>query len=263
MGRTLRLLPVLALIASGAAAKEPDYQSAPPRRTIAERDWGPWLGPFRQTLIPSLMTDFSEQYLYADANRALGPPRAGERRVVFIGDSITDRWDLARYFPGRPYVNRGIGSQVTAQMVLRFQQDVIALRPEAVVILAGINDVHGVLQRPTREQIERNWTAMADIADRHRIRLVFGSILPVHDYTDAARGVLRDRNPAELIALNDWLRAFCRDRGYGYADYWSVLVDDRGRLARSWSDDGVHPIAAGYARMAPVVAATLERVMRR
>jgi len=256
-------LMMAALLVVGAAAPDPAYQSSPERRTVTERDWGPWLGPFRAKLVPSLLRDFGERYLYADANRRLGPPKPDERRVVFLGDSITDRWDLARSFPGRPYVNRGIGSQVTAQMLLRFHQDVVGLRPAAVVILAGINDVQGFLQEETPEQIEANWEAMADIADRHGIRVVFGSLLPVHGYTDAARDVPRERPPATLRRLNAWLRAFCARRGHGYADYGAVLADERGMLAREWSDDGVHPLPAGYARMAPVAQAAIARALRR
>lgn len=251
----------MVLCAPAAQAQLPGYQSSPERRAVAERDWGPWLGPFRQRLVPSLMQDFGERYLYADANRRLTPSRRGEQRVVFLGDSITDKWDLARFFPGRPYVNRGIGSQVTAQMLLRFPQDVVALRPAAVVILAGINDVQGFLQQETPEGIEANWTSMADIADRHGIKVVFGSILPVHGYTDAARAVPRELPPAELRLLNEWLSSFCRRRGYAFADYWPVLADAQGMLRRDLSDDGVHPLGPGYARMAPVAAAAIARAL--
>lgn len=242
-------------------AGEPVYQSSPERRVVQERDWGPWLGPFRTKLIPSLMRDFGERYIYADANRALGAPRPGERRVVFLGDSITDRWNLSRFFPGKPYVNRGIGSQVTAQMILRFHQDVVALHPAAVVILSGVNDVQGFLQQETPEQIEANWETMADLADRHGIKVVFGSILPVNNYTEQARDVLKERNPAELRALNTWLRDFCRRRGYGYADYHAVLVDGRGLMRRDLTTDGIHPLNAGYARMAPIAQAAINRAL--
>lgn len=237
------------------------YQSSPERRTVKDKDWGPWLGPFRASLVPSLMQDFGERYIYAAADRTLPPPRPGEQRVVFLGDSITDRWNLAASFPGKPYVNRGIGSQVTAQMILRFHQDVVALRPSAVVILAGINDVQGFLQQETPEQIETNWEAMADLADRHGIKLVFGSLLPVNAATDRARDVLKDHNPAELRALNAWLRRFCATRGYGYADYHARLVDGSGLLERGLSDDGLHPLASGYARMAPVAETAIERAL--
>jgi len=255
MIRRLALLFAAAALAAGADAR--DYRSAPPRRTAVEKDWGPWLGPYRAKLVPVLMEDFGERYLYAPANAALPPPRPGERRVVFLGDSITDHWDLAASFPGQPYVNRGIGGQVTAQLLLRFLPDVVALRPSAVVILAGVNDVQGLLQQETPEQIEDHWQAMADIADRHGIAVVFGALLPVNDYTPAARDVVRERKPAELRALNQWLRAFCMRRGYAFADYAAVLADDKGLMRRELTEDGIHPLAAGYARMAPVARAAI------
>ncbi|MCC2975198.1 GDSL-type esterase/lipase family protein [Sphingomonas sp. PL-96] len=251
---------LLAVVAGSAQAQsEPVHQSSPPRRTVAEKDWGPWLGPFRQQLVPSLMQDFGERYLYAEANRKLGPPKAGEQRVVFLGDSITDRWDLAASFPGKPYINRGIGSQVTSQMLLRFHQDVVALRPKAVVILAGVNDIQGFLQQETPEQIETNWEAMADLADRHGIAVVFGSLLPVNNYTEQAKDVLKERRPETLRALNAWLRQFCATRGYVYADYAAALVDAQGLMQRPLTEDGVHPLKPGYARMAPIAQAAIER----
>jgi len=239
------------------------YQSSPARRTVAEKDWGPWLGPFRAQLVPSLMQDFGEKYLYAAADKALPAPAPDEHRVVFLGDSITDRWELARFFPGKPYVNRGIGSQVTAQMVLRFHQDVVDLKPSAVVILAGVNDVQGFLQQDSEEQIEQNYEAMADIADRHHIRIIFASILPVNNYEAKADKVLAERHPDELRALNAWLRSFCAARGYDYADYYSAMVDPGGLMRRGLTDDGIHPLDGGYAIMAPIAEAAIERALAR
>jgi lysophospholipase L1-like esterase len=255
------LLGALLVMTAAPAVAADTYQSSPPRRTVQEKDWGQPLGAFRASLVPSLMEDFGERYLYAPADRALPPPAPGEKRVVFLGDSITDRWDLARSFPGKPYVNRGIGSQVTSQMLLRFHQDVVALHPAAVVILAGINDVQGFLQQETAEQIEANYEAMGDLADRHGIKVVFGSILPVNDYTPAARNVTLERHPEELRAINAWLRQFCAQRGYVYADYDAVLADDRGMMERSLTEDGVHPLDAGYARMAPVASTAIARAL--
>ena len=252
----------LMLFGASAASAQERYQSSPERHVVGEKDWGPWLGPFRAKLVPSLMQDFGERYLYAAADAALPSPRAGERRVVFLGDSITDLWELGRFFPGKPYVNRGIGSQVTAQMVLRFHQDVVALKPAAVVILAGVNDVQGFLQQETAAQIEANYEAMADIATQHGIRIVFGSILPVNNYTDNARTVLEERNPDALRAINRWLKSFCAGRGYQYADYEAALVDEKGLLRRDLTTDGIHPLAAGYARMAPIAAAAIARALR-
>lgn len=251
------LLGSLILSAAPAGADIGDYQSSPERRTVTEKDWGPWLGPFRAKLVPVLMQDFGERYIYQRANAALPPPRDSEQRVVFLGDSITDKWDLATSFPGKPYINRGIGSQVTSQMLLRFHQDVIALHPKVVVILAGINDVQGFLQQERPDQTQSNWEAMADLADRHGIAVVFGALLPVNNYSEAARNVVEERKPDELRALNAWLRSLCLRRGYVYADYYSALVDDRGLMARQYSTDGVHPLASGYARMAPIASAAV------
>lgn len=240
---------------------EPIYQSSPERRTVPERDWGPWLGPFRARLVPSLMQDFGERYIYAERNRQLGAPQPGERRVVFLGDSITDRWDLARYFPGRPYVNRGIGSQVTSQLILRFHQDVVSLRPAVVVVLAGVNDVQGFIQQESDGQIEANWETLADLADRHGIAAVFGSLLPVNGDTAAAADVLRERDPARLRRLNKWLKAFCLRRGYVYADYFTAMVDRRGLMRRELTEDGVHPLRAGYALMATVADGAIDKAL--
>lgn len=253
---------MLAFSAGSALAAPGDYQSSPERRTVVEKDWGPWLGPFRAKLVPSLMQDFGERYLYAPANAALPAPKQGEQRVVFLGDSITDRWNLAASFPGKPYVNRGIGSQVTAQMLLRFHQDVIALKPKVVVILAGINDVQGFLQQESPEQIEANWEAMADLAEAHHIKVVFGSILPVNDYTEAAKDVVKERKPEELVALNSWLRTFCAARGYGFADYHAALVDRNGLMAAAYTQDGVHPLDNGYAVMASIAQRAIAQALR-
>lgn len=244
-----------------AAAAATGYQSSPPRRTVVPRTFNHWIAGYRAQLLPSMERDFGEKYLYAAANAALPPPAPAERRVVFLGDSITDRWDLARAFPGRPYVNRGIGGQVTAQMVLRFHADVVALRPAAVVILAGINDLTDVLQEETDNGIEANWQAMAEMARAHGIAVVFASVMPVNNYTANARDMLKDRDPARIAALNRWLRGWCAEQGYGFADYAAAVTDARGLLRADLTQDGLHPDAAGYARMAPVAEAAIGRAL--
>jgi lysophospholipase L1-like esterase len=248
---------------AAAAAEPPRYQSSPERRTFTDqRSFGEWEDAYLARLWSAMKQDFGERYLYADADKALPPPRAQEKRVVFIGDSITDLWDLARFFPGKPYINRGIGGQVTAQMVLRFQQDVVALKPAAVVILAGINDLHGALQRESDEGIESNWTAMADMAEAHHIKIVFASITPVNNYTDNARFMLADRDPQRIRRLNAWLADFCRRRGYRLADYHAAMVDQHGLLRADLTRDGLHPLDQGYALMASVVEPAIERSLR-
>jgi lysophospholipase L1-like esterase len=251
------------LLGLAVAAAEPSYyQSSPERRTFTNaRSYGEWEDAYLAKLWSAMKQDFGERYLYADADKALSPPRAHEKRVVFIGDSITDLWDLGKFFPGKPYVNRGIGGQVTAQMVLRFQQDVVGLKPSAVVILAGINDLHGALQRESDEGIESNWTAMADMADAHHIKVVFASITPVNNYTDNARFMLADRDPQRIRRLNAWLADFCRKRGYPFADYYKAMIDKNGLLRADLTRDGLHPLAQGYALMAPVAKAALDRAL--
>ena len=254
---------MLALAATAlAAAGAPYYQSSPERRTVTDtRDWGPWAGPFRAKLTPALMQDFGEKYLYADANRRLGSPKRGERRVVFLGDSITDLWNLAEAFPGKPYVNRGIGAQVTAQMLVRFEQDVVSLEPDAVVILAGINDIAGFLQVESVDGIAGNITAMADIADRHGIRVVLCATMPVNDYTDNARHMLREHPPATIRALNGKLAALAAARGYRFVDTWPAMQDARGLLRAEFTGDGLHPNAAGYAAIRPLLARAIDATL--
>src|SRR5436309_12943506 len=128
--------------------------------------------------------DFGQLARYRDADAQLGPPKPGENRVVFFGDSITDIWKLDDYFPGKPYINRGIGGQTTPQMLVRFREDVIDLHPKAVVILAGTNDIAGNTGRMRNEDIEANLASKAELARAHDIPVVFWAVLPVHNYTE-------------------------------------------------------------------------------
>ncbi len=239
------------------------HQNSPERRTVQDKDWGQWLGPFRAKLIPSLMRDFGEQYIYAPADAALPPPSAERPRVVFLGDSITDLWPIAESFPGRDYVNRGIGSQVTAQLLLRFHADVIALKPRVVVILAGVNDVQGFMQAPDQTQIQANYEAMAEMAHAHGIAVVFGSILPVNGLGPQGKDVLAERHPDELRAINRWLKAYASTHGDEYADYYSALADSQGMMRPELTKDGVHPTAAGYAIMTPIAQRAIDRALAR
>ncbi|WP_260925947.1 GDSL-type esterase/lipase family protein [Novosphingobium sp. 9] len=258
------LAAAMAVTTLPARAQTPvPYQSSPERRTIQDdRAWGPWLGPFREKLVPSMMQDFGERYIYAPADAALPPPAKGEQRVVFIGDSITDLWDLARFFPGKPYINRGIGSQVTAQMLVRFTQDVVALHPRAVVILGGVNDVTGFLQVESADSVVSNIAAMADIARAHGIAVVLCSILPVTD-TATQRDNVAQRKPTELRAINARLAALAKARGYAFADYAPALAAPDGLMQQGLTRDGIHPLSAGYARMVPIVQAAIETALSR
>src|ERR1700734_1808774 len=131
--------------------------------------------------------DFGQLARYREANAALALPVTGESRVVFIGDSITDYWKLPDYFPGKPYINRGIDGQTTPEMLVRFRQDVIDLHPKVLVVLAGTNDIAGVTGPARNEEIEANYASMAELARVHNIHVVFASLLPAHNYTEEAK----------------------------------------------------------------------------
>ena len=206
---------------------------------------------------------------YNEDNKRIAPPAKNEQRVVFMGDSITDSWDdpvYGGFFPGKPYINRGISGQTTPQMLIRFRPDVLALKPRVVVILAGTNDIAGNTGPMTLEMIEDNLKSMAELAAANGIRVVLASVLPVSDYE------LRDgkpitqtvrRPPEKILALNKWLQDFARQRGYVYLDYFSATVDDKGFLKNELSDDGLHPNAAGYKVMAPLAEAAIAASLKR
>ncbi len=207
-----------------------------------KEDW-PWLGHFKE------------------ANAKLAAPAKGENRVVFMGDSITEGWKIEGpdgSFPGKPYINRGISGQTAAQMVLRFRQDVIDLKPKAVVILAGTNDIAGNTGAETLEQIEGYLASMAELATANHIRVVLCSILPAYDYPwDPGL------TPApKIVALNNWLRAYAAEHGHVYVDYHTVMKDERDGLPEKLSGDGVHPNPAGYAVMAPLAEEGIEKAVK-
>jgi len=217
---------------------------------------------YRNSRLGIFMNDFGELARYRDANAKLAPPAAGENRVVFFGDSITDMWRLEEYFPGKPYVNRGIGGQTTPQMLVRFREDVIALQPKVVVILAGTNDIAGNTGPMTLEQIEANYASFADLAQVHNIRVLFSSVLPVHNYTAESQELFADRSPAKIVELNKWLKDYCSANGLVYLDYFTPMVDEKGMLKRNLAEDGLHPNKAGYSIMEPLAEAAIARALK-
>jgi lysophospholipase L1-like esterase len=177
-----------------------------------------------------------------------------------MGDSITQGWKLDGAdgsFPGKPYINRGISGQTTPQMLVRFRQDVIALNPSAVVILAGINDIAGNTGPETLEQIEDNLTSMAELATANHIRVVLCSVMPAFDFPWRP-----GLSPAsKVVTLNAWIKQYATDNGYPYVDYHTAMKDLRNGLPATLSKDGVHPLPAGYAIMAPLVEAGIEKAL--
>ena len=207
------------------------------------------------------LADWAQLARYRADNAALGPVGQGDQRVVFYGDSITDGWgrrpNTGEFFPGKPYVNRGISGQTTPQMVVRFRQDVINLHPAAVVILAGTNDVAGNTGPMTPEMTEDNFRSMVDLAKTNGIRVILASITPAADYP-WRKGLA----PATKIrALNDWLKGYCVTHSVTYLDYYSSLVDESGGMKPGTSFDGVHPNAVGYAIMGPLAQAAIDKVL--
>jgi lysophospholipase L1-like esterase len=218
---------------------------------------------YRDSKAPTLRDDFGELGRYRAANAALKPPAPGENRVVFFGDSITDLWKIEEYFPGKPYLNRGIGGQTTPQMLIRFRQDVIDLHPKVVVILAGTNDIAGNTGPMRLEDIEADYASMADLAHAGDIRVVFSSVLPVHNYTPQSQNLFAGRPPEKILDLNRWLKNdVAAHPDCLYLDYFSAMVDDKGLLKRDLADDGLHPNAAGYKIMAPLAEAAIEKALK-
>lgn len=207
------------------------------------------------------MDDFGELGRYRAANARLKPPLAGESRVIFFGDSITDAWPLPSYFPGKPYVNRGIGGQTTPQLLVRFRQDVVDLGPKVVVILAGTNDIAGNTGPMTLAETEANFASMLELARAHGIRVVLSSVLPVHNYTPQSETTYPLRPLDKIAELNRWLEATCLTGVCVYLDYATAMADAHGLLRRELAADGLHPNRAGYQIMAPLAAAAIAKAL--
>lgn len=208
---------------------------------------------------PNSAIEFANLGRYRTLNAELEAPRPGEQRVVFMGNSITEAWAgyFAAQFPGKPYVGRGISGQTTAQMLLRFRQDVVALQPAAVVILAGTNDIAGNTGPVTLPMIQNNLAAMTELAQANGIRVVLCAVLPVFDYPWKP-----GLEPApKIVALNAWLREYAARRGAVFVDVHTPMADARQGLRAEYGSDGVHPNEAGYRVMAPLVEAGIRTAL--
>jgi lysophospholipase L1-like esterase len=243
------IFPVLLFLSPASALYAQPENSSPTLQILGER-----LDADERRL-----ADWADLARYREDNARLRAAAPGEARVVFYGDSITDNWGryAGEFFPGRPYVNRGISGQTTPQMLVRFWPDVVALKPRAVVILAGTNDIAGNTGPATPQMIEDNLAAMAAIARQNDIKVVFASILPATAYPWRP-GVW----PAATIReLNAWMKAYCTQERLVYLDYHSAMVGAEGGLRAELSADGVHPNTAGYAVMAPLAQKAIEQAL--
>lgn len=210
------------------------------------------------TELERVRADWAQLEQYRDENHRLPAPSAARPRVIFLGDSLTQSWELAGLgLDEVELLNRGISGQTTPQMLVRFRQDVVDLKPAVVHILAGTNDLAGNTGPTTLKDIENNLSSMVEIAEANHIRIVLASVLPALDFP--WRPGLQ---PApRIVALNNWIRAYARRRKLVYADYYSALVDSQGGFKSELADDGVHPNRAGYAVMSPIAHESIRRTL--
>lgn len=268
------LLPIAALLVAGAAKAQLADEFDPPPS-------GCCLAGAARTLANQL-EDWNQLGRYHAADIELKKEPVDAKRVVFMGDSITDGWHLDEYFPGKPYVNRGISGQVTSQMLARMYPDVIDLKPAAMVVLAGTNDVARNNGPATAEMIEENIMAMTELAQRHGIKVLLCSVTPISDYPYLAqqsgpqpstaagrggRGPIRQRMtvgrpPEDILKLNTWMKSYAAQADATYVDYFTALVDDKGWMRDGLANDGLHPNADGYKIMAPIVSAAIDNVLK-
>ena len=247
--------------ASPATTPKPQNQTEPP--SAVDR-----LTPYQKSQLDRILNDWPYLAKYRDADKKLGPPAPDEARVVFMGDSITEGWGQKatatapgrdEFFPGKPYVNRGISGQTTPQMLVRFRQDVIDLKPKVVVVLAGTNDIAENTGKTSLEAIEDNIASMSELARANGIRVVLCSVLPASDFSWRP-GLM----PAPKIkALNAWIKEYSAKSGFVYVDYYSSMVNNEGGLRAELSPDGVHPNKAGYEIMAPLAEAGIAGALKK
>jgi lysophospholipase L1-like esterase len=212
----------------------------------------------------TLIGDYGNTKRYAAEDAAVKLPTPGEQRVVFMGDSITDNMhnttNFGPFFPGKPYINRGIGGQTTVQMLIRFYPDVIALQPKAVIIFGGTNDIAGNLGPVTLESTEQNIAAMADMARANGIKVILASVTPVCDLPGKPP-MTGGRPPETILKLNSWIKQYAASHDAVYLDYFSVTVDDKGFMKADITADGLHPTIKGYELMNPLAEKAIAQAL--
>jgi lysophospholipase L1-like esterase len=217
------------------------------------------MAAFRKAMEERLRNDWAYLARYKDDNAEIGAPAPGEERVIFYGNSITDFWIniMPEFFTGKPYIDRGISGQTTPQMLVRFRQDVINLKPKVVVILAGINDINGNTGPSTNEMIEDNIRSMVEIAKANNIQVVLSSVLPCDSIY-----VRPDLHPAErVLLLNVWLQKYASENQCIYLNYFPGLANEKNGLKEEYTDDGIHPNKAGYEVMAPLADEAVKKAL--
>lgn len=271
MSRRALVLAVFVVTAATALRAQLATDFNPPRANCC-------LAGTAQSLADQLQ-DWNQLGRYYAANEQMKTQPADPRRVVFMGDSITDGWHLDASFPGKPYVNRGISGQTTAQMLVRMYPDVIELKPAAVVILAGTNDIARNNGPQTVEMIEQNLMAMSELAQLHGIKVILCALTPISDNPAPPAGAparaggpapnapprrkqSEQRPPADILKLNAWLKDYAATIKGTFVDYYAATVDAQGMFRSGYTNDGLHPNAQGYELMTPVVAAAIDTIVR-
>ncbi|RCH54167.1 acylhydrolase [Mucilaginibacter hurinus] len=250
-----KIYGVLLLLAMACPALAQQDTSAAARKKA--EDWANFLKMIEERV----HKDWAWMKRYEGDNEKLAPPAANEKRVVFMGNSITEGWVSARpeFFKGKPYVGRGIGGQTTPQMLVRFRNDVINLKPAVVIILAGINDIAENTGPSTIETIFGNIVSMAELAKANKIRVVLSSVLPAHTISWNNKV-----NPVEKVAqLNALLKDYALKNNIPYADYYTAMVDERKGLPADLAQDGVHPTVKGYQVMEPIAEKAIAEALKR
>ena len=214
---------------------------------------------WRKAQEEQLHNDWANLGRFREENKLVAMPTEGEKRVVFMGNSITEGWIRIDpgFFSGKPYINRGISGQTTPQMLVRFKPDVINLKPVVVVILAGINDIAGNTGPSTLEMIEDNLSSMAEIAKTNGVEVVLSSVLPAYDFPWHP-----GLEPAEkVVKLNGWIKNYAMSHNCIYLDYFTPMSDEKYALKAEDTLDGVHPTLAGYKIMEPLVTEAIQKAL--
>lgn len=244
--------------------------AAPAQNQIPPEQIAAWeqLTPYQKSQLERTYNDWPFLAKYREADMSLPPAQPDETRVVFMGDSITEGWGMkatatspgrGEFFPGRPYINRGISGQTTPQMLVRFRQDVVLLKPKVVVLLAGTNDIAENTGKETLEEIGNNIASMSELARANGIRVVLCSVLPASDF-HWHKGL----EPAPKIKkLNAWIKEYAAKNGFVFVDFYSSMANSEGGLKAELSPDGVHPNKAGYDLMAPLAESGITEALRK
>jgi lysophospholipase L1-like esterase len=246
---------VIILLAAGLipAHAQTNTGTQAPAMTQEQRD------AFRKAMEDQRRNDWANLARYQKDNATVGLPANGESRVVFMGNSITDFWIRfsPEFFKGKPYIDRGISGQTTPQMLIRFRQDVVSLKPSVVVLLAGINDINGNTGPSTLEMIEDNISSMTEVALANKIKVVLSSVLPCDSIYNSPNLHPRDK----VVELNKWIKKYAGEKNCVYLDYFTSLTNGKDGLRKDLTNDGLHPNKAGYQVMEPLAEAAIKKAL--